>query len=154
MAKNKNNNQQAFWVVLALVIAVLLFGGFLTKEEITVEAGSGDEACQGKACCGDDSVWKDGKCGGGDCEDDGKKDDGKKDDGKDDDGKKDGQCPRPEGYGVCWEQCSSNDDCSGNQLCCSNGCGHICIDPASGGNGSEGSGKGPGGQPSSGGPTM
>ena len=81
------------------------------------------ETCQGKACCGDDSVWKDGKCGGGDCEDD---------------GKKDGQCPRPEGYGVCWEQCSSNDDCSGNQLCCSNGCGHVCIDPASGGNGSEG----------------
>jgi hypothetical protein len=127
MAKNKNNNKQTFWIVLALVIAVLLFGGFLSKEEITVEArddikcekegykcipkgecskkNMGDvdycfeggaegyccfsETCQGKACCGDDSVWKDGKCGGGDCEDDGKKDDGKKDDGKKDDGKKD-----------------------------------------------------------------
>ena len=65
MAKNKNNNKQTFWIVLALVIAVLLFGGFLTKEEITVEAGSGD-----------DSVWKDGKCVGN-CKNDGKDDDGK-----------------------------------------------------------------------------
>ena len=37
-SKSSDSNKQAFWIILALVIAVLLFGGFLSKEEITVEA--------------------------------------------------------------------------------------------------------------------
>ena len=37
--KSSDNNKQVFWIILALVIAVLLFGGFLTKEQVTVEAG-------------------------------------------------------------------------------------------------------------------
>jgi len=41
-----------------------------------------------------------------------------------------GACPPAEGPGICVELCSSNDDCSNGQLCCSNGCGHVCTDPA------------------------
>jgi len=46
-------------------------------------------------------------------------------------GTKPGQCPRvePETAGVCWEQCSSNADCSDDLKCCSNGCGHVCMTP-------------------------
>ena len=28
--------------------------------------------------------------------------------------------------GICVEECSSDDDCRRGELCCSNGCGHIC----------------------------
>lgn len=30
--------------------------------------------------------------------------------------------------GTCAEECTSDDDCSSGQLCCSNGCGHTCIE--------------------------
>ena len=30
--------------------------------------------------------------------------------------------------GTCDERCSSDDECSDGQLCCSNGCGHACMD--------------------------
>ena len=63
MAKNKNNNQQAFWVVLALVIAVLLFGGFLSKGELSVEAGEGLKCdsgyeCKPKGSCSGENMGK------------------------------------------------------------------------------------------------
>ncbi|ELU18194.1 hypothetical protein CAPTEDRAFT_188625 [Capitella teleta] len=29
--------------------------------------------------------------------------------------------------GICLEECSENEDCSADELCCSNGCGHICT---------------------------
>ncbi|CAG0922094.1 unnamed protein product [Notodromas monacha] len=41
------------------------------------------------------------------------------------------QCPPPteERFGICVESCSSDKDCSKrNQLCCSNGCGHSCVE--------------------------
>ncbi|XP_052216813.1 kielin/chordin-like protein [Dreissena polymorpha] len=41
---------------------------------------------------------------------------------------KPGVCPRP-GFGVCWEECSSDHDCPGVQKCCFNGCGHTCEQP-------------------------
>ena len=31
--------------------------------------------------------------------------------------------------GTCNEACSSDGDCSNGQLCCSNGCGHVCMSP-------------------------
>ena len=31
--------------------------------------------------------------------------------------------------GICSEECSSDDDCNNDQKCCSNGCGHTCMDP-------------------------
>ncbi len=40
--KSSDSDKQAFWIILALVIAVLLFGGFLSKEQVAVEAGDGD----------------------------------------------------------------------------------------------------------------
>ena len=38
-------------------------------------------------------------------------------------------CPLlpPDVAGICVEECSSDDDCSGGELCCSNGCGHTCV---------------------------
>ena len=41
-SKSSDSNKQVFWIILALVIAVLLFGGFLTKEQVTVEASHAD----------------------------------------------------------------------------------------------------------------
>ena len=39
-------------------------------------------------------------------------------------------CPNTSGLiGTCDEKCSSDDGCSNGQLCCSNGCGHDCMDP-------------------------
>ena len=38
--KSSDSNKQVFWIILALVIAVLLFGGFLSKEQVTVEAST------------------------------------------------------------------------------------------------------------------
>ncbi|ELU05868.1 hypothetical protein CAPTEDRAFT_206127 [Capitella teleta] len=38
------------------------------------------------------------------------------------------ECPDNTGsFGICVEQCTSDDDCEGaDMLCCSNGCGHVC----------------------------
>ncbi|XP_072036376.1 uncharacterized protein [Amphiura filiformis] len=46
---------------------------------------------------------------------------------------KPGECPvgfLPEGIvGTCVEECSSDDNCTDvSQKCCSNGCGHVCVD--------------------------
>ncbi|XP_072015538.1 uncharacterized protein [Amphiura filiformis] len=39
-------------------------------------------------------------------------------------------CPSTEGmFGICIEECSINSDCTGEQICCSNGCGHTCLNP-------------------------
>eukprot|EP00931_Biecheleriopsis_adriatica_P016523 TRINITY_DN12147_c0_g1_i2.p1 TRINITY_DN12147_c0_g1~~TRINITY_DN12147_c0_g1_i2.p1 ORF type:complete len:191 (-),score=33.72 TRINITY_DN12147_c0_g1_i2:325-816(-) len=44
---------------------------------------------------------------------------------------KDACPPVEEGQvGVCVEECSSDTDCETGQLCCSNGCGHVCMKPA------------------------
>ena len=42
-----------------------------------------------------------------------------------------GQCPAPQGdtFGICPELCSNDEECDGDQKCCSNGCGHICVQP-------------------------
>ena len=38
-------------------------------------------------------------------------------------------CPSTNGLiGICVEECSSNADCKQGQTCCSNGCGHTCMD--------------------------
>ncbi|KAJ8308387.1 hypothetical protein KUTeg_013261 [Tegillarca granosa] len=44
-----------------------------------------------------------------------------------------GQCPplRQGQAGTCAEDCRGDADCAGSQKCCSNGCGHSCMDPAS-----------------------
>ena len=40
------------------------------------------------------------------------------------------KCPNTTGlFGTCEERCSGDDECSDGQLCCSNGCGHACMDP-------------------------
>ena len=43
------------------------------------------------------------------------------------------KCPKlpPNTFGICVERCSANDDCLKGQLCCSNGCGHECMDGVS-----------------------
>lgn len=43
---------------------------------------------------------------------------------------KPGRCPKVTGdqVGVCVEKCSSDDKCPEHQKCCSNGCGHLCMD--------------------------
>ncbi|XP_023933615.1 WAP four-disulfide core domain protein 18-like, partial [Lingula anatina] len=38
-------------------------------------------------------------------------------------------CPDPPFFGFCWEGCTADSNCTGIQLCCSNGCGHLCMDP-------------------------
>jgi len=41
-----------------------------------------------------------------------------------------GTCPKPVGMGICVEECATHDDCQAQgKLCCSNGCGHVCISP-------------------------
>ena len=37
-------------------------------------------------------------------------------------------CPKvPEGvFGICSEECGADKKCDDGQLCCSNGCGHVC----------------------------
>jgi hypothetical protein len=41
-----------------------------------------------------------------------------------------GTCPKADGLGVCVEECSAHSDCaSQGKLCCSNGCGHVCMAP-------------------------
>uniref|UniRef100_A0A8C3XSL0 WAP domain-containing protein n=1 Tax=Chelydra serpentina TaxID=8475 RepID=A0A8C3XSL0_CHESE len=34
---------------------------------------------------------------------------------------------RPQGPGICLEECSGDDSCPPGQKCCSNGCGHVCT---------------------------
>jgi cysteine-rich repeat protein len=40
---------------------------------------------------------------------------------------RDGVCPLPTGVGICVEECSTDSDCSAGAMCCSNGCGHVCM---------------------------
>ena len=42
-----------------------------------------------------------------------------------------GSCPTPESgsSGTCVFACTDDSACPGSQLCCSNGCGHVCLDP-------------------------
>lgn len=44
-------------------------------------------------------------------------------------GDKPGKCPVPTGPGHCAEFCAGDFSCPGRQKCCSNGCGHDCMDP-------------------------
>ena len=37
--------------------------------------------------------------------------------------------PSPNSLGSCDEACTSDSNCTGGQLCCSNGCGHQCMSP-------------------------
>ncbi|XP_052102073.1 uncharacterized protein LOC127735795 isoform X3 [Mytilus californianus] len=43
---------------------------------------------------------------------------------------KPGNCPTLMGVGICLQNCSSDSHCTGDKKCCSNGCGHVCMDPA------------------------
>ena len=41
---------------------------------------------------------------------------------------KPGTCPAVDGgFGTCAEECQHDMDCEGHQKCCSNGCGHTCV---------------------------
>ena len=44
---------------------------------------------------------------------------------------KDGLCPAaPNGtFGICVESCGNDQECPGDEKCCSNGCGHSCVAP-------------------------
>lgn len=44
---------------------------------------------------------------------------------------KEGVCPTPElgQVGLCVESCTHDYECDGHQKCCSNGCGHVCMEP-------------------------
>eukprot|EP00927_Polykrikos_kofoidii_P051235 TRINITY_DN45022_c0_g1_i1.p1 TRINITY_DN45022_c0_g1~~TRINITY_DN45022_c0_g1_i1.p1 ORF type:complete len:338 (-),score=61.74 TRINITY_DN45022_c0_g1_i1:180-1193(-) len=42
-----------------------------------------------------------------------------------------GVCPTPVGVGACVEECTK-DSCPQGMLCCSNGCGHVCMKPVDG----------------------
>ena len=33
--------------------------------------------------------------------------------------------------GICEEQCTHDRNCTRKQMCCSNGCGHMCMEPVS-----------------------
>ncbi|CAF0876771.1 unnamed protein product [Brachionus calyciflorus] len=40
-----------------------------------------------------------------------------------------GNCPKPTGFGICIQSCSSDDDCPNIKTkCCSNGCGNVCME--------------------------
>merc|ERR550532_3568688 len=41
-----------------------------------------------------------------------------------------GVCPKATGPGICVEECSGDAQCQAEgKLCCSNGCGHVCMTP-------------------------
>ena len=43
---------------------------------------------------------------------------------------KPGTCPATDGaIGTCVEECLHDADCDGGHKCCSNGCGHVCVEP-------------------------
>ncbi|XP_022088704.1 neurogenic locus notch homolog protein 1-like isoform X2 [Acanthaster planci] len=74
-----------------------------------------DTDCEGnKKCCMN-------ACGGRVC----------RDPEMDMEGGKPGTCPMPpmDSFGICVDSCMSDDDCEGRAKCCSNGCGHTCVDP-------------------------
>uniref|UniRef100_A0A6B2L3C3 WAP domain-containing protein n=1 Tax=Arcella intermedia TaxID=1963864 RepID=A0A6B2L3C3_9EUKA len=41
---------------------------------------------------------------------------------------KPGLCPVFDGFGTCDQKCDEDSSCPGAQRCCSNGCGHACMD--------------------------
>ncbi|XP_033097888.1 low-density lipoprotein receptor-related protein 4-like [Anneissia japonica] len=41
---------------------------------------------------------------------------------------KEGDCPTPKGFGICVDMCTSDYSCTGSLKCCSNGCGHVCME--------------------------
>eukprot|EP00927_Polykrikos_kofoidii_P031000 TRINITY_DN26662_c0_g1_i2.p1 TRINITY_DN26662_c0_g1~~TRINITY_DN26662_c0_g1_i2.p1 ORF type:complete len:159 (-),score=28.04 TRINITY_DN26662_c0_g1_i2:70-546(-) len=43
----------------------------------------------------------------------------------------DSRCPAVDegSMGICVEECSGNADCTNDNVCCSNGCGHVCMAP-------------------------
>merc|ERR1719282_61158 len=43
--------------------------------------------------------------------------------------KKGAGCPKPNGMGICVQECNNNSECAAPKLCCSNGCGHVCMIP-------------------------
>ncbi len=44
-----------------------------------------------------------------------------------------GVCPSTNGaIGSCVEACEEDGDCEFGQKCCSNGCGHVCVEPLPG----------------------
>uniref|UniRef100_A0A3B4B1V8 WAP domain-containing protein n=1 Tax=Periophthalmus magnuspinnatus TaxID=409849 RepID=A0A3B4B1V8_9GOBI len=43
--------------------------------------------------------------------------------------KKLGLCPGPSRFGECVKNCTFDEDCKGEDKCCSNGCGHTCQRP-------------------------
>ena len=48
---------------------------------------------------------------------------------------KSGSCPpqmRPRTNGTCYENCTSDSQCAGNQKCCNDGCDTMCVDPVLG----------------------
>jgi hypothetical protein len=43
-----------------------------------------------------------------------------------------GECPSVRNdTGICLQNCTYDKECAGNQKCCSNGCGHMCVEPVS-----------------------
>ncbi|XP_042318262.1 papilin-like [Sceloporus undulatus] len=36
-----------------------------------------------------------------------------------------GECPKPQGFGICVEECTGDESCDPGEKCCSNGCGHV-----------------------------
>lgn len=44
-----------------------------------------------------------------------------------------GECPsvRNDTVGICLQNCTYDKECTGNQKCCSTGCGHVCVEPVS-----------------------
>jgi len=42
---------------------------------------------------------------------------------------KPGRCPVVEGVGTCVEECEGDESCDDDMKCCSNNCGHVCMDP-------------------------
>ncbi|XP_041368506.1 neurogenic locus notch homolog protein 2-like [Gigantopelta aegis] len=43
---------------------------------------------------------------------------------------KNGSCPNVTGIvGTCVSRCQTDNNCTGNMKCCSNGCGHVCMQP-------------------------
>ena len=38
-------------------------------------------------------------------------------------------CPNATGPAICVIDCNGDDECDGNMLCCSNGCGRLCTEP-------------------------
>jgi len=153
-SKSSDNNKQAFWIILALVIAVLLFGGFLSKEEITVEAGDmcpTPQCADKKACLRFNSDKRNAKgclvypCGRWLCNED---------DARswceDDDDKKGNACTRKGGSCIALPGTCDSNQTSSNLSCLPDGTlqffqTHTCCLPKTGGDGDKPGGDKPGG---------